>query len=114
MYKIPKRTRTSIDAYDAVEGEPIEVMISRLINDGIKIDNEKIPIYTKPSEGVVYGTDIRGDKWEKAIEVSEKINKDIDRIREMKIVKKQEEKDLLEGKINDENEGTNGQNEGEK
>ena len=41
-------------------------------------------IYTKPSEGVVYGTDIRGDRQEKAIEVTEKVAQDVMRRRELK------------------------------
>jgi hypothetical protein len=90
MYKVPTKTRTSINLNTSVEGETIEQQITRLLNDGAPVENDKIPIYTKPSEGVVYGTDIRGDKWEKSIEISEKINADIDRIRKLKVVKKDE------------------------
>lgn len=83
-----------MDINESVEGETIENQISRLINDGGTIDSEKIPIYTKPSENVLYGTDIRGDKWDKAIEVNEKINENIDKIRKMKVVKNNEKEDV--------------------
>ncbi len=91
MYKTPARTSTSLNVNQSVEGNTIEEQITELLNNGAPIESEKIPIYTKPSDGVKYGTDIRGDKWEKGIETSEKINADIDRIRAMKVVKKDEE-----------------------
>lgn len=102
MYKVPLKTRTSLERNTSVEGETIEQQITRLINDGAPIESEKIPIFTKPSEGVVYGTNIRDDKWEKAIEISDKINTDIDRLRKLKVVKKDEEenKDIIDDKPN--------------
>ena len=63
QYKFATTSRTSIDINNSVEGESIEQQIVRMLNKGAPIEDEKIPIYTKPSEGVVYGTDIRGDKW---------------------------------------------------
>lgn len=84
MYKKILKQPTSIDINTSVEGETIEQQITRLINNGGEIENAKIPIYTKPSDGVIYGTDIRADKWDKAIETNERINAGIDRIRELK------------------------------
>ena len=69
MYKIPKKTITSIERNESIEGETLEMQIQRMINNGEVLGEEKEMIYTKPSEGVVYGTDIRGDKQEKAIEL---------------------------------------------
>ena len=77
MYKIPRRTSTSIERNESIEGEPIEMQIQRMINNGEVLGEEKEMIYTKPSEGVIYGTDIRGDKQEKAIEMTEKVAADV-------------------------------------
>ena len=84
MYKIPKRTATSIERNESIEGEPIEQQIQRMINNGEVLGEEKEMIYTKPSEGVLYGTDIRGDRQEKAIEMTEKVAADVMRRRELK------------------------------
>ena len=62
MYKIPRKTITSIERNESIEGETLEMQIQRMINNGEVLGEEKEMIYTKPSEGVVYGTDIRGDK----------------------------------------------------
>lgn len=91
MYKKITRTTTSLRINQSTEGKTIEQEIERLINDGVPVENEKQPIFTKPSEGVPYGTDVRDDKWDKAIEVNEKINTSIDNIRKMKLVKNEEE-----------------------
>ena len=81
MYKIPTRTITSIERNESIEGETLEMQIQRMINNGEVLGEEKEMIYTKPSEGVVYGTDIRGDKQEKAIEMTEKVAQDVMRER---------------------------------
>ena len=90
MYKVPQRTITSIEKNDSVEGETIEQQIQRMINNGEVLGEEKDMIYTKPSEGVVYGTDIRGDKQEKAIEMTEKVAHDVMRRRELKALKEKQ------------------------
>lgn len=84
MYKIPRKTITSIERNESIEGETLEMQIQRMINNGEVLGEEKEMIYTKPSEGVVYGTDIRGDKQEKAIEMTEKVAADVMRRRELK------------------------------
>lgn len=107
MYKIPVKTRTNVEINNSVEGETIEQEITRLINEGAPIENDKMPIYTKPSEGVVYGTDIRGDKWDKAIDINEKMNADIDRLRALKQLHKkvkgtEEDEEKTDGKPSEE------------
>ena len=84
MYKIPKRTQTSIDRNTSIEGETIEQQIQRMINNGEVLGEEKEMIYTKPSDGIVYGTNIRGDRQEKAIEMTEKVAANVMRRRELK------------------------------
>ena len=84
MYKITRKTITSIEGNESIEGETLEMQIQRMINNGEVLGEEKEMIYTNPSEGVVYGTDIRGDKQEKAIEMTEKVAADVMRRRELK------------------------------
>lgn len=93
MYKVPTRTITSIEKNDSVEGETIEQQIQRMITNGEVLGEEKEMIYTKPSEGVLYGTDIRGDRQEKAIEITEKVAADVMRRRELKALREKEEKE---------------------
>lgn len=90
MYKIPKRTATSIERNESIEGEPIEMQIQRMINNGEVLGEEKEMIYTKPSEGVIYGTNIRADRQEKAIEMTEKVAADVMRRRELKSLKEKQ------------------------
>ena len=92
MYKIPRKTITSIERNESIEGETLEMQIQRMINNGEVLGEEKEMIYTKPSEGVVYGTDIRGDKQEKAIEMTEKVAQDVMRRRELKKMQENKKK----------------------
>ena len=116
MYKIPKRTPTSIERNESIEGEPIEMQIQRMINNGEVVGEEKEMIYTKPSEGVIYGTNIRGDKQEKAIEMTEKVAADVMRRRELKSLAEKQKKEAEQAKEEVEkaeknNEKTGGNNE---
>ena len=116
MYKIPKRTATSIERNESIEGEPIEMQIQRMINNGEVVGEEKEMIYTKPSEGVMYGTDIRGDRQEKAIEMTEKVAADVTRRRELKLLgeKQRKEAEKVEKEVQKaekNNEKTNGNTE---
>lgn len=87
MYKKRKRIIGDIDLNTSVEGETIEQQISRMINNGEPIESVKEGLYTKPSDGVKYGTDIRGDKWDKALDTVEKME---DYRTRMKVVKEDE------------------------
>ena len=113
MYKVPKRTPTSIEKNDSIGGDPIEVQIQRMINNGEVLGEEKEMIYTKPSDGVVYGTDIRGDKQEKAIEMTEKVAHDVMRRRELKALKEKEEREKKDNKTDEKPTENQGQNQAE-
>ena len=110
MYKVPKRTITSIERNESIEGETIEQQIQRMISNGEVLGEEKEMIYTKPSEGVVYGTDIRGDRQEKAIEMTEKVAQDVMRRRELKALREKEEKEKNKAKTETENNQNQDQN----
>ena len=66
-------------------------------------------IYTKPSDGVLYGTDIRGDRQEKAIEMTERVTADVMRRRELKKMqdKEQREKEERKGPQDEQNSSEN-------
>ena len=98
MYKIPRKMITSIERNESIEGETLEMQIQRMINNGEVLGEEKEMIYTKPSEGVVYGTDIRGDKQEKAIEMTEKVAADVMRRRELKSLAEKQKKEAEKAK----------------
>ena len=98
MYKIPKRTSTSIERNESIEGETIEQQIQRMINNGEVLGEEKEMIYTKPSDGIVYGTNIRGDRQEKAIEMTEKVAADVMRRRELKSLEEKQKKEAEKAK----------------
>ena len=107
MYRIPKRTQTSIERNTSIEGEPIEMQIQRMINNGEVLGEEKEMIYTKPSEGVMYGADIRGDRQEKAIEMTEKVAADVMRRRELKSLAEKQKKEVEKAEKNNEKTGEN-------
>lgn len=67
---------TTIEVYDAAEGETIEQKIERLqeTNDGIE-DGAPL-IYTEKAEGVIAAYDIRSDKWDIAMEARAMFNKE--------------------------------------
>lgn len=67
---------TTIEVYDAAEGETIEQKIERLqeTNDGIE-DGAPL-IYTEKAEGVIPAYDIRSDKWDIAMEARAMFNKE--------------------------------------
>lgn len=95
MYKIPKQPETSIRRNESVEGESIEKAIQRMKNNNETELTTKDLIYTRPEDGVVYGTDIRGDKFDRALE---KTNKVTEHMRMTRQEKYEERKRLLEEK----------------
>ena len=46
MYKIPRKTITSIERNESIEGETLEMQIQRMINNGEVLGEEKEMIYT--------------------------------------------------------------------
>lgn len=84
MYKVPERGRTSISINKAREGEPMEKALQRMINNNEGEAMGKDVIYTRPEDGVPYGTDIRGDKFEKAIANTDKVTAHVRAARDKK------------------------------
>lgn len=73
-------------------GESIEVMMERLLsNEGsLKEDDKKEKLYTKPEEGIQYGLDIRGDRFDEMIDRTNKVTDSIRDKREEKYTKRKE------------------------
>lgn len=91
MYRKPSKVRTSVKRNTSREGESIERMVERLLNNNETDLLVKEAIYNRPELGVVYGTDIRNDKFEKALENTQKVTEYIRSKREEKYSKKAEE-----------------------
>jgi len=66
MYKKQTQIRTSIEANDSVEGEPIEHTIERLLNNGDEIIEGKELLFTRAEDGVIPAFNIRHDHWDDA------------------------------------------------
>lgn len=69
MYKIRKNIRTQIHSNNTVEGESIERMIERMMNNDQEEQMEgKELLYTRPEDGIIAAFDIRHDHWDDAVE----------------------------------------------
>lgn len=112
IYRIPKRTKTKFRINESVEGETIEQELNRLINnnEGGLSTEQKPMIYLSPEQGVHYATDIRTDRWDKAIEQTERVTNHVDYVRDEKYKKRKEELDKIKNK-GKEDEGSNVGNE---
>lgn len=90
LYKKILPTHGGIKRNETVEGLPVERMWSAL-KDNQNVGNLQGKELMYPQEGIPYGTDIRGNKWDKAIGETEKVTKAITAARDRK-AKKAEEK----------------------
>lgn len=103
MYKIPKKIISSIKKNTSKEGESIERMFERMMNNNESDLTTKEMLYFRPELGVPYGTDIRQDKFDKALETTDKVTEYIRKKRDKKY---EERKEALENlKKKDKNEG---------
>ena len=77
MYRKIKRVPTSLNVNQSMEGETIEQMIDRRLNNGESATDTitKELIYQPREEGVNPNYDIRGDKMELAIMASDKVTR---------------------------------------
>lgn len=75
MYKIPTLKNTFIKQNESLEGETIENKIERIINNKEPIKDGAPLIYTERQEGIRASTNIRTDRFEIAIDATDKIQK---------------------------------------
>lgn len=87
MYKIPNLGKSSIDTEtEAVVGEILERKIERLLLNGEPIEepNRQL-IFTERKDGVIDAYNIKADKWEVAVEASERITRSFEARREERL-----------------------------
>jgi len=95
MYKITHFRKTQISRPRLLEGEPIELKVTRLIQNKEPIKDGAPLIYTEKKDGINAAYNIRTDRWEIAAEAMNKI-----------LASKQAKKDaLLKSQDNDKPEG---------
>jgi len=75
MYKIPTFTGTSIRVNQSVQGETIEQKIERIVNNKEPIKDGAPLLYTDRKEGIKASTNIRTDRFEIAVDATDKIAK---------------------------------------
>lgn len=59
-----KYTETSLNVYEAIEGEPIEHKVERIISNNEPITDGAPEIFTERKDGVIEAYNIRTDRWE--------------------------------------------------
>ena len=102
MYKQNKIRETSINVNTSFEGETLEEKIERIVNNREPIKDGAPLLYTERKEGVRPEHDIRSDRWDIAIDMSDKVSKDVTAKRtKMEVIKddKAESTDGKEGAI---------------
>lgn len=95
MYRDIVRAKGSISRNISREGESIEKALQRMKQNNETDLTGKSLVYTRPEQGVVYGTDIRGDKFSEAIKIAAKVT---DSIESNRVKKYEERKAVLEAK----------------
>lgn len=79
---IEKSQMTSVKT---VEGQTMETMVARFMNNQTDIERSQPLIYTERREGVLAGYDIRTDRFEIALEAMDKSSKSMSAKRESKL-----------------------------
>lgn len=73
--KKPVINQSRLDVNQSVEGERIETKIERIVNNNEPIKDGAPLIYVDRREGVKPSHDIRTDRWEIAVEATDKVAK---------------------------------------
>jgi hypothetical protein len=102
MYKIPLKNKKGINLNQSIEGESIELQVSRAMRNKQKLEGQTPLMYTERRQGVMPSTNVRTDRFEIAIDATEKIAKSYKARREekptMKLVKDSEAESIPEPK----------------
>jgi hypothetical protein len=94
MYEKPKFGMTRVRVNNSVIGETLEQKIERIVNNNEPIKDGAPLLYTDRSEGVRASTNIRTDRFEIALEATEKIAKSYQAKREDRAEQKRREKEV--------------------
>lgn len=74
MYRVRAMQGTSININESYEGETIEMKIDRVLNNGEPIEDGAPIIYTERKDGVIAETDIRTDRFDAALDLTDKMH----------------------------------------
>lgn len=75
MYRKNSIPKTNFKINESYEGESIELKMQRVLNNKEPITDGAEEIYTERKDGVNPALDVRHDRWETAIEATDKITK---------------------------------------
>lgn len=75
MYKVNKPNKTTLRVNNSKEGETIENKVRRIMKNGEPIEDGAPLIYSERKDGVLPEYDIRTDRWDLAVEATERITK---------------------------------------
>lgn len=96
-YKTPKIKNGLLTVNNAVQGEPIELKIERMLNGKEPIRDGSPLLFTERKEGVRASTNIRTDRWLIAVEGADKIAKSYQAKREERQKPKSAETETTQG-----------------
>lgn len=92
MYNTPQMADTTLKINASTPGEPLEIKVEKLMHAKEPLDEGTTPlIYTSRQEGIRASTNIRTDRWELAVEATDKIQKSYMARREERLAKTQAE-----------------------
>jgi len=106
MYKLPQYRNRTLSYNKSIEGETIEQKLERVVNNKEPIKDGAPVIYTERREGVRASTNIRTDRFEIAIEATDKISKSYAARRDEKGEIKEGETQSIAGKSQDDTTAT--------
>lgn len=75
MYKKVTPPKTTLRVNTAKQGEPIEQKVHRIVNNKEPIKDQAPLNYTERKDGINPDFDVRTDKWERALEAMDAVNK---------------------------------------
>lgn len=93
MYEKPNYRQTKLAINTSVEGETLEMKMERVVNNKEPITDGAPLIYTERKDGVKRSTNIRTDRWEVAIEATDKIARSYKARREERLKSAEAQKD---------------------
>lgn len=96
MYRTPAMRPTGLNVNQCVQGETIEMKVERAVHNKEPITDGAPMLYMERGAGVQASTNIRTDRWEVAVDASDKIAKSYMARREAKA--KQAEAEANKGK----------------
>lgn len=76
MYFKKQKTRSSLKVNQSIEGEPIHEKVRRIMHNNEPITDTAPVVYTQRKDGVLPEYDIRTDRFDVALEMTELMAKD--------------------------------------